>query len=186
MELAGLKIHLFDTAGMRKSEDIIEKAGIARSYSTAQESDMILCVTDSSQEDDFLWLKEQKELMHKKGMFLFNKCDVKIAPQKELPFPWPREDISVKTGTGLPNIINFIEAYAKESSASSKLAITSIRHLEALKAAKEALNSALENMPPDILSIDLTEAWIQLGTITGQNVTEDIVNNIFEKFCVGK
>lgn len=186
LELAGLKIHLFDTAGMRKSEDIIEKAGIARSYSTAQESDMILCVTDSSQEDDFLWLKEQKELMHKKGMFLFNKCDVKIAPQKKLPFPWPREDISVKTGKGLPNIINFIEAYAKESSASSELAITSIRHLEALKAAKEALNSALENMPPDILSIDLTEAWIQLGTITGQNVTEDIVNNIFEKFCVGK
>ena len=90
------------------------------------------------------------------------------------------------TEQGIDKVIDFIKNEAKKNDASTSLTLTSARHYDALLSARESLNNCLEDMPPDILSIDLTYAWQQLGIITGQMVTEDIVNNIFEKFCVGK
>lgn len=185
LEFSGVKVHVFDTAGIRQSEDTVEKAGIERSYITAQESDVILCIIDASEKEDFSWLAGQ-DLDEKQGMFLFNKSDIAPMPQIELPFAWPQAALSVKTGDGLASIIEFLERCAMESTSASALTIMSLRHFEALSAARNALAGCLEEAPPDILSIELTEAWMQLGTITGQNVTEDIVNHIFEKFCVGK
>ena len=83
-------------------------------------------------------------------------------------------------------VSEFIASQARANDASDALTITSQRHFDALVKAKGHLENCLELMPPDILSIDLTSAWTVLGEITGQTVTEDIVNNIFEKFCVGK
>ena len=186
LEISGVKVHLFDTAGIRQSEDTVEKAGIERSYITAKESDIILCLIDAKEKEDFSWLGEQDFLKDKQGIFLFNKCDIAAAPQVVLPFSWPRAELSVKTGQGMEQVVEFLEQCASQSSSASALTITSLRHFEALKAAREALEACLADMPPDILSIDLTEAWTQLGTITGQKDTEDIVKQIFEKFCVGK
>lgn len=186
LEISGVKVHLFDTAGIRQSEDAIEKVGIERSYITAKESDVILCIIDAAEKEDLSWLKEQEFLKKKQGIFLFNKSDIAAAPPLALPFPWPQIEISVKTGQGMEKVVQFLEQCTSESESASALTITSLRHFEALKAAKKALTSCLEDMPPDILSIDLTEAWMQLGRITGQNVTEDIIEHIFEKFCVGK
>ncbi len=185
LDFNGVKVHLFDTAGIRQSQDVIEQAGVERSKLTLEESDVVLCLLDSSEAVDFSWLETEK-IADKKGLFVFNKSDLKISDKTELPLNWKSVDISAKTGQGIDAIVRFVGEFAKESDSSRSLAITSQRHLEALVLAKESLENCLEDMPPDILSIDLTNAWTSLGVITGNTVTEDIVNNIFEKFCVGK
>ena len=184
LDFSGIKVHIYDTAGIRESEDIIERAGIERSKLTAEESDLVILITDSSRDDDFSWVN--KDLFNKKGLFVFNKTDILRAGERELPSCWQRVDISAKTGEGIEKITEFIENEAKENDCSSAFAVTSARHFEALVNAKKSLEACLEDMPPDILSVDLTDAWTQLGVITGQTVTEDIIDNIFSKFCVGK
>lgn len=184
LDIEGVKVHLYDTAGIRESDDIIEQAGVDRSRFTAAESDVVFCISDSSEKDDFLWL--DKELKEKEGLFVFNKADISSSVSKEIPFLWDSISVSALTGQGMDKVVEFLAEKAKNSDSSSTLAITSARHIEALKAAKEELLSALDDAPLDLLSINLTNAWSYLGLITGQTVTDDIINNIFEKFCVGK
>lgn len=185
LEFEGVKVHLYDTAGIRESDDIIEKAGVEKSQMTLEESDIVLLVIDSNEKEDFSWLSLEK-IKDKKGLFVFNKCDVAKREEIKLPLNWQTAEISALTGQGVDKVVDFIKNEAKENDASTSLTLTSARHYDALLSARDSLNSCLEDMPPDILSIDLTSAWQQLGIITGQTVTEDIVNNIFEKFCVGK
>ncbi|MBR2860915.1 MAG: tRNA uridine-5-carboxymethylaminomethyl(34) synthesis GTPase MnmE [Clostridia bacterium] len=185
LDFSGIKVHLFDTAGIRESDDVIERAGVERSQLTLKDSDVVLCVTDSSEEDDFSWI-DKEDVLDKQGVFVFNKSDLNLAAEKPLPFSWERINVSTKTGEGIEAVSEFIASQARANDASDALTITSQRHFDALVKAKGHLENCLELMPPDILSIDLTSAWTVLGEITGQTVTEDIVNNIFEKFCVGK
>lgn len=185
LEFEGVKVHLYDTAGIRESEDIIEKAGVEKSQMTLEESDVVLLVIDSNEKEDFSWLSLEK-IKDKKGLFVFNKCDIAKREEIRLPLDWEIAEISALTEQGIDKVIDFIKNEAKENDASTSLTLTSARHYDALLSARESLNNCLKDMPPDILSIDLTSAWQQLGIITGQTVTEDIVNNIFEKFCVGK
>lgn len=185
LDFDGIRVDLFDTAGIRESEDIIEKAGVKRSTLTAEESDVILAVMDATETPDFSFMDFNK-LQDKKGLFVFNKCDVNKPKDATLPVDWNRVEISCKTGENVLKVIDFIKNVAKQNDTSSALTVTSARHYDALVNARNCLLNCLEEMPPDILSIDLTTAWSELGVITGQTVTEDIVNNIFEKFCVGK
>ena len=185
LDFDGIKVHLYDTAGIRESEDVIEKAGVERSELTAEESDVVLLIIDSTEELDFSWIDFNK-FNGKKGLFVFNKCDIKDVDSALVPANWEKVNISAKTGQGIEKVVDFIKKEARENDASTALTVTSARHYDALVNAKVSLENCLEDMPPDILSIDLTSAWSELGIITGQTVTEDIVNNIFEKFCVGK
>jgi len=185
LDFDGIRVHLFDTAGIRESDDIIEIAGVKRSTIAAEESDVVLWVVDTSEEVDFSFFDISK-IIDKKGLFVLNKSDIKINNEFDFPVDWQKVEISCKTGQGIDNVISFIKSVAKESDTSNALTVTSQRHYQALINVREHLLNCLEEMPPDILSIDLTCAWSELGVITGQTVTEDIVNNIFEKFCVGK
>ncbi len=185
LDFSGVRVHLYDTAGIRESEDIIERAGVERSALTAEESDIVLCVIDLNEDIDFSFFDAEK-LSGKKGMFVLNKCDLNAKEITSFPAPWQSVSVSAKTGEGIKSITDFIKSEAESNDASTALCVTSARHCDALINAKASLKNCLEDMPPDILSIDLTNAWCQLGIITGQTVTEDIVNNIFEKFCVGK
>lgn len=185
LDIEGLRVHLFDTAGIRESEDIIEVQGVKRSNLTAQESDVILLVLDLSEELDLSFV-DFDLLKDKKGLFVLNKTDIKKEESVVLPSMFDRVEISCKTGEGIDKVIDFIKSVAKENDVTDQLTVTSARHYEALVNAKNSLLNCLNELPPDILSIDLISAWSELGVITGQTVTEDIVNNIFEKFCVGK
>lgn len=185
LDIEGLRVHLFDTAGIRESEDIIEVQGVKRSNLTAQESDVILLVLDLSEELDLSFI-DFEQLKNKKGLFVLNKTDIKKEENIVLPDIFEKTEISCKTGEGIDKVIDFIKSVAKENDVTDQLTVTSARHYEALINAKNSLLNCLSELPPDILSIDLTNAWSELGVITGQTVTEDIVNNIFEKFCVGK
>ena len=184
LNVAGVKVVLYDTAGIRESEDVIERAGVEKSKSTAEESDLVLCVTDAAEPDDFSWLAPS--LMQKPGLFLFNKADLASAPERALPGTWQRVDISAKTGMNLDKVIGFIGQAARTDDTAETLAVTSARHFEALSLAREDLKNTLEADMVELMSIELTNAWTHLGEITGQTVTEDIVSHIFEKFCVGK
>ncbi len=185
LDILGVKTDIYDTAGLRRSDDVIEQAGVDRSRLTAKESDVVLAVSDSGEQDDFLWLEEVKD---KHGLIIFNKCDLgsQKSAETNIPVNWQSVSISAKSGEGMEKVVHFLEKTVRENDSSSSLAITSQRHFEALKEAKKSLEACLNDLPPDLKSIDLTAAWSALGVITGQNVTEDIVNNIFEKFCVGK
>ncbi len=185
LDIAGLRVHLFDTAGIRESDDIIEIQGVKRSNLTAKESDVILLVLDLSEDLDLSFV-DFEELKDKKGLFVLNKQDIKVNENIILPELWEKVEISCKTGEGIDKVVDFIKSVARENDVSDQLTVTSARHYEALVNAKNSLLNCLTELPPDILSIDLTNAWSELGVITGQTVTEDIVNNIFEKFCVGK
>lgn len=185
LEFEGVKVHLYDTAGIRESDDVIEKAGVERSEMTLEESDVVLIIVDSNEKEDFSWLNIDK-IKDKKGLFVFNKCDIMKKEEIILPINWQRVDISALTSEGVEKVVDFIKKEATENDASTSLTLTSARHYDALLSARNSLENCLEDMPPDVLSIDLTSAWQQMGIITGQTVTEDIVNNIFEKFCVGK
>lgn len=185
LDIEGLRVHLFDTAGIRESEDIIEVQGVKRSNLIAQESDVILLVLDLSEELDLTFV-DFEQLKDKKGLFVLNKTDIKKEENISLPDIFEKTEISCKTGEGIDKVIDFIKSVAKENDVTDQLTVTSARHYEALVNAKNSLLNCLNELPPDILSIDLTSAWSELGVITGQTVTEDIVNNIFEKFCVGK
>ncbi len=184
LDFSGVKVHLFDTAGIRESDDMIEQAGVERSKMTAEDADIVLCITDASESDDFSWL--DASLKNKQGLFVFNKSDIAANRAHTVPFAWASVSLSAKTGDGLDKLISFIEGVARENDCSSSLTVTSERHFEALKNARASLLSCLEDVPADMLSIDLTDAWTYLGVITGQTVTDDIIDNIFKKFCVGK
>ncbi len=185
LDFSGVKVHIYDTAGIRESDDAIEQAGVERSKMTAEESDIVLCVMDSTEKADFSWINIDT-LKDKKGLFIYNKTDLTAPETDEVPCEWESISISAKTGVGMDKLVKFLEQCARENDCSSSLTITSQRHYEALVNAKISLENCMDDMPPDILSIDLTNAWTYLGVITGETVTEDIVNNIFEKFCVGK
>lgn len=185
LDFAGVKVHLYDTAGIRESRDEIEQAGVERSKLTAKDSDAVLCVVDSTEPVDFSWLNID-ELKDKRGLFVFNKTDIKKAEETVLPLSWKRADISAVTGVGTEKITDFIENLARESDCSTVLSITSARHCEALLGAEKSLEAAKNCDELDMASIDLTNAWTELGVITGQTVTDDIIDNIFKKFCVGK
>lgn len=185
LDFSGVKVHLYDTAGIRESADEIEQAGVERSRLTAKDSDAVLCIIDSGESTDFSWL-DINELKDKRGLFVFNKSDIKKAEQTELPLLWESAEVSAVTGEGIEKITGFIEKLARESDCSTSLSITSSRHYEALSEAKKALTACRECEELDMASIDLTNAWTALGVITGQTVTDDIIDNIFKKFCVGK
>lgn len=185
LELSGVKVHIYDTAGIRESDDIVEQAGVQRSVMTAEESDIVLLVSDVSEKDSFDFV-DLETIRNKDGIVLLNKCDIsknKLAPSLN----WKSIYVSALTGEGMDQVLDFLNERAKGSDCSSHLAITSARHAEALKNAENELNQCLdEDISPDLMTVNLTEAWQYLGLLTGKTVTDDIINNIFEKFCVGK
>lgn len=185
LDFSGVKVHIYDTAGIRESEDVIEQAGVERSKLTASDSDIVLCVADLTEDEDFSWL-DKSEMQGKKGLFILNKSDIADKETIDVPLNWEKITVSTKTGEGIDKAVEFLEREAKDNDCSSSLCITSARHCEALKDALKSFEECLKGTSTDLMSIDLTNAWTHLGVITGQTVTEDIVDNIFKKFCVGK
>ncbi len=183
VELGGIAVHLYDTAGLRESDDQIEQMGIMRARNQAKNADLVLYMVDAAvglskeDEQELSWLKDSG----KRYELVVNKCDL----ADNVPLPAVR--ISAIDGNGVEQIRNIIIKNAGDTA--EGVTITSLRHLSALKNAKGALEDALnavEFMPLDCVSIDIHRAWDELGQITGQSVNEEIIDRIFANFCVGK
>ena len=186
-EYDGVKITLVDTAGIRESEDLVESEGIARAKRAIDTADVVLHVIDATSEQN-----DDIDLEGKLVFNVFNKCD--LLPQnklKELKAKANEHEVffvSAKTGEGVEEIAKEIAGLFKENKVGGGEMITSARHVSALYQAKSSLESAFvsKDATLDVLLIDLSNAYNALGEITGKTATEDVVDSIFSRFCVGK
>ena len=191
MRLNGLNFKLMDTAGIRQADDIIEREGIRRSKEAMQQADLILLVLDAAKglEDEDHWLMQQ--VPKAKTIAIWNKNDL---PHNGLPvieFPHVIA-ISAKQGSGLDALHKKIDQVIWDRGPPSKeeVLITNLRHKEALDHAIEACQRVIDGLKsgasPEFLAMDMRQCLLELGTIIGSNITEDILSAIFSKFCIGK
>lgn len=193
--LEGISLHIIDTAGIRNTEDIVEKIGVGRAKDMAQDADLILYVVDSSTDLDENDEQIMEMLKDRKAIVLLNKTDLEpVITQKQLESEvvHPVISISAKEETGIEHLEKQIKEmfFHGELSFNDEVYITNARHKAALKETLESLNQVKKSidlgMPEDFYSIDLMNAYKQLGSIIGEEVGEDLVNEIFSKFCTGK
>lgn len=195
VRLGGLMLNLIDTAGIHNTEDTVEKIGVDRAKQYIEQADFILFVVDGSEE----WSDEDEQILpliaQKKGIILLNKADLK-AKVSELflkdKLSWDTIAFSNETKQGLQQLEQYITDKFERGDLqfNDQICITSIRHKNAVMQAVNALHrveqSIKDGMPEDFFTIDLMEAYQQLGLINGDTATEDLVNKIFEEFCMGK
>ena len=193
--LHGITLKIVDTAGIRETEDIVEKIGVDRAREMAQKADLILYVVDSSVPLDSNDEEIMSMLNGKKAIILYNKTDLKAAIEIDRlreKTGHPVIPISAKEETGITELEEKIKDmfFGGELSFNDEVYITNARHKAALEEADKSLdlvrNSILGGLPEDFFSIDLMNAYENLGTILGESVGEDLVNEIFSKFCTGK
>lgn len=193
--LQGISLKMMDTAGIRNTEDTVEKIGVERARTYAKDADLILYVVDSSTELDENDEEIMELLKDKKAIVLLNKSDLEPAVTKEMleqKTEKPVIPISARNEQG----VNLLEQKIKdmffqgELSFNDEVYITNVRHKKALEDAYQSLtmveNSIAMDMPEDFFSIDLMNCYESLGSIIGESVGEDLVNEIFSKFCTGK
>lgn len=197
IKLNGINLHVTDTAGIRAAEDVIEKIGVEKTKKYIKEADLIIYVVDSSVPLDENDIDIIKLIENKKCIILFNKSDLESKVSiEELKDRVDENIIIVKTSTKKNTGIEDFENAVKklfingEIDFNSEIMITNLRHKEALQ---ESLNSLIQviksidnNMPEDFYSIDLMSAYKSLGKIIGEEVEDDLVNEIFSRFCMGK
>ena len=189
--LHGISLKIIDTAGIRETKDIVEKIGVDRAREMAQKADLILYVVDSSVPLDENDEEIMEMLTGKKAIILYNKTDLQPEILKEKT-GHPVIPISAKEEKGITELEEQIKDmfFGGEISFNDEVYITNARHKAALEEADRSLdlvrNSIEMGMPEDFFSIDLMNAYENLGKILGESVGEDLVNEIFSKFCMGK
>lgn len=208
INLHGISLNIVDTAGIRDTEDIVEKIGVDRAKENAKEADLIIYVIDASNvlnEDDYDILRM---IQGKQSIILLNKSDLDMIVTKEdvekqyfaiNPAISQNKaekikiiEVSAKKNEGILELEQTIKDMFFEGNLTfnDEIYITNVRHKTALQDAYESLKKVNESidagMPEDFYSIDLMDAYESLGSITGKTIGEDLVNEIFSKFCMGK
>lgn len=176
--LNGVGVRLMDTAGLRKAADEAESIGIDRARQAQRTADLTLVVLDGSEsltDEDAAILSETEG---RNRIVLSNKSDLGICAAADLA-------VSCKTGEGLAELKERIGSFANPSLADTTY-LTNMRHIRALERARDALRQARFQAEPDCIATELREAAHQIGTITGSDVDEQLLDRIFENFCVGK
>lgn len=193
--LNGICLNIIDTAGIRDTEDSVEKIGVEKAMDSISMADLILYVVDSSTDLDENDFQIMEHIKNKNVIVLLNKSDLEVMVSEEKikeNLNAPVLSFSAKNGDGLEQLENLItDMFFKGSiQENNQVIITNARHVSALSRAYESLSHVVESieneMPEDFLSIDLMDAYESLGTIIGESVEEDLVNEIFSKFCTGK
>lgn len=195
ISLNGITLRVIDTAGIRDTEDVVEKIGVGKARQMAEDADLILYVVDSSMPLDENDQEIMELLKGRKSITIYNKTD--LIPVVDIEFlkektASPVIPISAVEETGISQLEDEIRRmfFQGELSFNDEVYITNARHKAALEEALESLklvkNSIEMGMAEDFFSIDLMNAYESLGRIVGESVGEDLVNEIFSKFCVGK
>lgn len=195
LQLKGITLNILDTAGIRYTEDLVEQIGVTRAREQAKDADLILYVADSSCPLDESDEEILDILREKRAIVLLNKSDLKpvvtVDDMKEKT-THPVIVISVKEKEGIQKLEEKIQElfFQGKVTFNDEIVITNVRHKNALMQADKSLSMVLssieDGMPEDFYSIDLMDAYISLGSIIGEEVGEDLVNEIFSKFCTGK
>ncbi len=194
ISIEGIPVKIVDTAGIRETEDIVEKIGVQTSKDKIDEADLVILLLDSSNKLSQEDLEIIEYIKEKKYIVLLNKSDlggkIEESELKDLKSKYIT-NISAKTGEGLNQLKEHIkDLFFNGEIKTEGVFVTNIRHKQALIRAKENLVSslnALENTYAiDLASIDIRNAWMNLGEITGEALEEDIIHKIFSEFCLGK
>ena len=196
VNIEGVPLKLIDTAGIRDAKDEVEKIGIKKSKEIANDADLVIAIFDSSKE----LTAEDEEILNiiknKKSIILLNKADLNsVLTENDAKFKEITENvikISALNGVGLEKLYNLISKMfsLEEINVDNDVIVTNLRHKnlisKAIENVKKAKNTVQENMPIDIIAIFIKDILEDLGNITGEVVTDDIINEIFSKFCLGK
>lgn len=193
--VGNLTLNITDTAGVRETDDIIEKIGVKKTYEHADNADLIILMLDSSTKLNDEDIRLFDYIREKKAIILLNKSDLETVTSKKDIIKYTDKNIltvSAKDETGIMELKNCLEDMFIRGiiNYNDEMVITNIRHLDLIDRALESIKDALDNidmnMPEDLISIDLVNSYESLGGIIGESIEDDIVEEIFSKFCVGK
>lgn len=195
IQLKGISLNVVDTAGIRDTEDVVEQIGVSRARAAAAQSDLIIYVVDASVPLDDNDEEIIRLIQGRKSVVLLNKTDLEgVVTREELERKtgYPVVCVSAKEETGIDELEETVKSmfYQGEIDFNDEIYITNVRHKTALTESLNSLMMVMESiekgMPEDFFSIDLMNAYEHLGSIIGESVEEDLVNEIFSKFCTGK
>ncbi len=210
ISLGGITLNIIDTAGIRRTEDIVEKIGVDRAKKISENADLILYVVDSSLPLDDNDCEIMNMIRHKNTIILLNKTDLNEVVRENDIYDMIEEidrtldtdntvenekciiRTSTKTDSGIEDLVNAIKDmfFHGRITYNDQVYITNMRHKEAIRDTLYSIvqvKKSLElEMPEDFYSIDLMSAYASLGSIIGEEVGDDLVNEIFSKFCMGK
>jgi len=231
LNLGGVMFRFIDTAGIRETDELVEKIGIERTFKKLDEASIVLGMTDLSRGEDsvladaeYIWSKVNASSSDREFVLLVNKCDVDgiesgaagyeagfagvgsgagyadkagkmariEAALREKGIVTKMIPISAKTGLGLPELTEALAEIGRRITGDTdETLVTNIRHYEALSRAATALGRVrdglkVSTLPPDLIAQDLREALYHLGEIVGEISTDEVLGNIFRKFCIGK
>ena len=196
VNVRGVPLQLIDTAGIRETDDVVEKIGVERSRKALKEADFVLLLLNQSetlQEEDIRLLETTKGM---KRIILFNKTDLSSKLSKEDIAPYANEEEIVTTSMlnkeGIDQLEEKIAGYFFQGQMNERDAtyLSNTRHIALLEKAEQALvevqNGIEMEMPVDLIQIDFTRAWDLLGEITGDSVQDELLTQLFSQFCLGK
>ena len=196
VNVRGVPLQLIDTAGIRETDDVVEKIGVERSRKALKEADFVLLLLNQSetlQEEDIRLLETTKGM---KRIILFNKTDLPSKLSKENIDPYANEEEIVTTSMlnkeGIDQLEEKIAGYFFQGQMNERDAtyLSNTRHIALLEKAEQALvevqNGIEMEMPVDLIQIDFTRAWDLLGEITGDSVQDELLTQLFSQFCLGK
>ena len=195
--LCGIPLRIIDTAGIRASDDVVERIGVEKARSYVKEASLILALFDASRPLDSEDAEILKLVRGRDAILLLNKDDLAAVVTPAMLQERAGKDVTVitistRTQDGLADLTNAITAkvYAGTQAGQEGTFVTDARQAEILRQADEHLEASIRtieaSMGLDFISIDLRSAWEKLGELTGETVGEDIINEIFSKFCIGK
>ena len=196
LSIRNIPVYLVDTAGIRDTSDKVEKIGIEKSKEAFNNADFVIFIIDGSRA---LSIEDEQIADHlegKKSLVLINKCDLSRAVDiKDVRKLVPDADIietSLADGSGIDEIEEFIEnmVYGGEISQSHSTMVNNVRHIDLLARSRDSLNDARSmtaaGQALEFIEVDVRSAYESLGEITGETVSDDIINEVFARFCLGK
>lgn len=196
VNIKGIPLKIVDTAGIRETEDIVEKIGVEKSKESFISADLVIMVLDSSRKLSQEDIEILENLENKKTIVLLNKTDLPQEIEMDKVNQYVDNDSIIKISAlkhkGIEELQEKIEAMVYKGSVknSSNLMITNSRHKDALLKAYESINDAIsaidQNMPYDFIEVDFKNIWDYLGYINGDTIKEDLLDTIFSNFCIGK
>jgi tRNA modification GTPase len=195
IQIGGISLNIIDTAGIRNTEDYVEKLGVEKAKQSAEDADLVVYVVDASTELDENDYEIIQLIKDRKAVVLLNKTDLTsvISPQEIKQLTCKDViSISVKENAGIDSLEQWVSDmfFQGKLTFNDEIYITSLRHKKAISDSIESLGmvrqSITDGMPEDFYSIDMMHAYEVLGSIIGEAVDEDLVNTIFREFCMGK
>ncbi|BCN33023.1 tRNA uridine-5-carboxymethylaminomethyl(34) synthesis GTPase MnmE [Anaeromicropila herbilytica] len=195
INIAGIGLNIIDTAGIRKTSDIVEQIGVSKAKKWIEEADLVIYVVDASSELDVNDRDIISLIENKKAIILLNKIDLNIKVKEEEIRNITGKDvisISAKEKLGIDQFKDTIMHmfFTGNIDFNDEIYITNARHKQAIQESLDSLEQVVrsikDQMPEDFYSIDLMSAYERLGTIIGESIEDDLVNTIFSEFCMGK